>query len=108
MTVDPAVIRRLVTWGPSRADIRALLLYSSRVDPGAQIDPFSDYDVLCIVDDIRTVGIFRDAPTEVAAGLGLQHPQELRERMATHLGRVRRLGRAASGPPPGVGSEETR
>lgn len=50
---DTAVITRLVAWAGQHPDIRALLLYSSRVDPEAHVDAFSDYDVICVVDDIR-------------------------------------------------------
>jgi aminoglycoside 6-adenylyltransferase len=51
--VDNAVIRRLVQWAGNRDDIRALLLTSSRTNPDAPVDVFSDYDVILVVTDIR-------------------------------------------------------
>jgi aminoglycoside 6-adenylyltransferase len=50
---DNAVIRRLVQWAENRADIRAMLLTSSRTNPHAPVDVFSDYDVILAVTDIR-------------------------------------------------------
>jgi len=49
---DP-VIRRLVQWAEDREDIRAVLLTSSRANPGAPMDIFSDYDIMFVVTDIR-------------------------------------------------------
>jgi aminoglycoside 6-adenylyltransferase len=51
--MDNAVIRRLVEWAENRTDIRAMLLTSSRTDPRALVDAFSDYDVILVVTDLR-------------------------------------------------------
>jgi aminoglycoside 6-adenylyltransferase len=50
---DNVVIRRLVEWAENRADIRAMLLTSSRANPRAPVDAFSDYDVVLVVTDLR-------------------------------------------------------
>jgi aminoglycoside 6-adenylyltransferase len=50
---DNAVIRRLIQWAGNRDDIRAMLLTSSRTNPDASLDVFSDYDVILVVTDIR-------------------------------------------------------
>ena len=42
-----------VRWGEARNCIRALILYSSRSNPHARVDAFSDYDILVIVRDIQ-------------------------------------------------------
>ena len=47
------VISNLIQWAESRADIRAMLLTSTRAVPGATVDEFSDYDVILVVEDIR-------------------------------------------------------
>jgi len=49
---DP-VIRRLVGWAAGRAASRARPLTSSRANPEAPLDIFSDYDVILAVADIR-------------------------------------------------------
>ena len=45
------VIRRLVRWAESRPDIRAMLLTSTRANPQARVDEFSDYDIILAVTD---------------------------------------------------------
>jgi aminoglycoside 6-adenylyltransferase len=47
------VLSRLCAWAEQDRRIRAMLLYSSRADPDAPIDAYSDYDVLVIVDNIH-------------------------------------------------------
>jgi aminoglycoside 6-adenylyltransferase len=47
------VLRRLVQWAERREAVRALLLTSSRANPAAHVDMFSDYDVLLVVTDIH-------------------------------------------------------
>ena len=49
---DNAVVRRLIRWGEQRASVRAMLLTSSRTNPDAPVDIFSDYDVILVVTDI--------------------------------------------------------
>lgn len=49
---DP-VIRQLAAWGKKREEIRALILTSSMVVPGAPVDALSDYDVIVVVRDIH-------------------------------------------------------
>jgi len=51
---EQAVIDRLVQWAQGREPIRAMLLYSSRANPNAWLDLFSDYDVLVAVTDVRS------------------------------------------------------
>lgn len=50
---EQAVINRLVQWAERHETIRAMLLYSSRTNPNAPVDIFSDYDVLLAVTDVR-------------------------------------------------------
>jgi len=55
-TPDPerdAVVERLIRWAESRADVRALILTSTRANPEADVDAFSDYDVIVVVTDVR-------------------------------------------------------
>ncbi len=47
------VIDKLIRWGKRRPAIRAMLLTSSRANPNALVDVFSDYDVILVVKDIR-------------------------------------------------------
>jgi aminoglycoside 6-adenylyltransferase len=49
---EDAVFKRLIQWAERRADIRAMLLTSTRAVPGASVDELSDYDVILIVEDI--------------------------------------------------------
>jgi aminoglycoside 6-adenylyltransferase len=48
---ETAVLDRLVGWATAHPSIRALVLYSSRTNPHAVLDRFSDYDVLLVVPD---------------------------------------------------------
>lgn len=48
-----AIIEHLLQWAGSRDDVRAVLLTSTRTRPDIPVDPFSDYDVILAVTDIR-------------------------------------------------------
>ncbi len=47
------VIDRLVRWAEGKADIRAMILISTRASPDATVDAFSDYDVIVAVTDFQ-------------------------------------------------------
>lgn len=49
------VVNSLVQWAESKVDIRAMLLTSSRANPSATVDGFSDYDVILVVTNINTL-----------------------------------------------------
>jgi aminoglycoside 6-adenylyltransferase len=48
---DP-MINRLIEWGQTRPDVRAVILTSTRAAPAANVDAFSDYDVILAVTDV--------------------------------------------------------
>jgi aminoglycoside 6-adenylyltransferase len=50
--MSDAVIDRLVTWAEGEPNVRALILTSSRANPGSSLDCFSDYDVIVVATDI--------------------------------------------------------
>ena len=50
---DDGPLNLLVQWGEKQEQVRAMLLYSSRADPDAPVDAFSDYDVILAVTDIH-------------------------------------------------------
>jgi aminoglycoside 6-adenylyltransferase len=50
---EQSVINKLIVWADSKPDIRAVLLTSSRANPNAKLDAFSDYDVIVTVKDIK-------------------------------------------------------
>jgi aminoglycoside 6-adenylyltransferase len=53
-THDPHdVVRRLVQWADQQNLVRAMLLTSTRANPHAPVDIFSDYDVVLVVADIH-------------------------------------------------------
>lgn len=43
----------LIAWGKSQPDVRAMILTSTRAIPDAEIDTFSDYDVIVVTTDVR-------------------------------------------------------
>lgn len=47
------ILEWLNKWGKAREDVRAIILTSSRSNPNAQIDRFSDYDPILVVTDIK-------------------------------------------------------
>jgi len=47
------IIQNLVQWAEGRPSVRAMLLTSTRTMPNANLDLFSDYDVILAVNDIR-------------------------------------------------------
>lgn len=47
------VIRRLIHWGERQDSVRAMLITSTRANPNALVDVFSDYDVVLVVEDIH-------------------------------------------------------
>jgi aminoglycoside 6-adenylyltransferase len=52
-TTPDRTIRQLVQWAIERPSVRAMLLTSSRANPNAASDLFSDYDVILVVPDIE-------------------------------------------------------
>jgi aminoglycoside 6-adenylyltransferase len=50
---DLAIRRQLIDWGAARADVRAMILTSTRCNPSAHVDAFSDYDLIIAVEDIQ-------------------------------------------------------
>ena len=53
MSQEDKRLQQLVEWAEGRGDVRAALLTSTRANPGAPVDIFSDYDVILVVRDIR-------------------------------------------------------
>jgi aminoglycoside 6-adenylyltransferase len=49
---ETEVLNKLKTWGDINANVRALILTSSRVGPNPKPDKLSDYDIEVIVDDL--------------------------------------------------------
>jgi aminoglycoside 6-adenylyltransferase len=47
------VVRQLTQWAERQNPVRAMLLTSTRADPNAPVDAFSDYDVVLVVQDIH-------------------------------------------------------
>jgi len=47
------VVRRLVQWAEQQGSVRAMLLTSTHANPNAQVDAFSDYDIVLVVSDIH-------------------------------------------------------
>jgi aminoglycoside 6-adenylyltransferase len=52
-TTPSEILDFFTRWAADRPDVRAALLYSSRADPNAHLDRFSDYDVIFVVTDVR-------------------------------------------------------
>ena len=75
------VVEKLIAWGRATPAVRAMILTSTRANPDAHVDPFSDYDVILAVTDIypfckdeswletfgRTLVLYRD-PIELENG----------------------------------------
>jgi aminoglycoside 6-adenylyltransferase len=53
-TGEAEVLQRISAWAKSDQRIRAVLLYSSRTNPARNPDQFSDFDILLIVEDVRS------------------------------------------------------
>lgn len=49
----PNTEKLIVEWAESQAEVRVVLLTSTRAVPGAHVDALSDYDVILIVQDIQ-------------------------------------------------------
>lgn len=47
------MIQHIISWAHQQESIRAVLLTSTRTRPDAKLDPFSDYDVILVVEDVR-------------------------------------------------------
>ncbi|MFA5874130.1 MAG: aminoglycoside 6-adenylyltransferase [Anaerolineales bacterium] len=47
------VVRKLKQWAEQQVSVRAMLLTSTRANPHASVDAFSDYDVVLVVLDIH-------------------------------------------------------
>jgi aminoglycoside 6-adenylyltransferase len=51
--MEDRIIQQLVGWTEGQKAVRAMLLTSTRTKPDAQVDLFSDYDVILVVTDIH-------------------------------------------------------
>jgi hypothetical protein len=45
ITGEDDSVQKLVVWGTRQVDIRAMLWISTRTNPGAQVDLFSDWNL---------------------------------------------------------------
>ncbi len=54
MSDNDLIVDKLIDWANKKPDIQALILTSSRTNPQAFLDEFSDYDVIVVVNDIRS------------------------------------------------------
>jgi aminoglycoside 6-adenylyltransferase len=50
---EDVVIQSLIRWGEQRSSVRAMILTSTRANPDAPKDIFSDYDVIVVVKTIQ-------------------------------------------------------
>jgi aminoglycoside 6-adenylyltransferase len=50
---EDEIIQWLIEWAEKQEPIRAMLLTSSRANPNAPVDVFSDYDVILVVTDMH-------------------------------------------------------
>ena len=48
-------IDRLARWAEGRENVRSLIATSTRVVPGAHVDAYSDFDVIAVVNDVRSM-----------------------------------------------------
>jgi aminoglycoside 6-adenylyltransferase len=46
---------RLARWAEGRESVRSLIITSTRAVPGAQVDAYSDFDVIAVVNDVRSM-----------------------------------------------------
>ncbi len=53
MEQQEEVIQKLQEWAEHKPQVRAMLLTSTRANPNASIDIFSDYDVVLVLEDIH-------------------------------------------------------
>jgi aminoglycoside 6-adenylyltransferase len=53
ITKENELLHRLTQWAEAQASVRAMLLTSSRINPNAPVDLFSDYDIILVVRDIH-------------------------------------------------------
>lgn len=53
MRNEETILNELLNWGQSKKNIRVAVMTSSRVDPNASIDIFSDYDIELIVTRLQ-------------------------------------------------------
>lgn len=82
MHADDETINHLARWAEGRADVRALIITSTRAIPGGQLDAYSDYDVIVVVDDVRSLADDTDWLTEFGTVL-VAYWDPLREYPAT-------------------------
>jgi aminoglycoside 6-adenylyltransferase len=50
---EDKIIQELIRWGEQRSSVRAMILTSTRTNPDAPTDVFSDYDVIVVVKNIQ-------------------------------------------------------
>jgi aminoglycoside 6-adenylyltransferase len=79
---DDETINHLARWAEGRADVRALIITSTRAIPGGHLDAYSDYDAIVVVDDVRSLADDTDWLTEFGAVL-IAYWDPLREDPAT-------------------------
>lgn len=70
---ESEIIHKLIAWAEKRPDVRAAILNSSRTVPNAPVDPFSDYDIIYVVEDVHPYFDDRAALAEFGPVLTLFH-----------------------------------
>lgn len=55
MRTADTTIDRLTRWAESRENARSLIVTSTRGIPGADVDAYSDFDVIAVVNDVRSM-----------------------------------------------------
>jgi aminoglycoside 6-adenylyltransferase len=58
---EEETLNRIIQWGESRPEVRALLLTSTRAVPDAKVDRLSDYDVIVAVSDEPGIAPFHES-----------------------------------------------
>jgi aminoglycoside 6-adenylyltransferase len=52
---EDGTARELIRWGQRDPNVRALVLTSTRAVPGGHVDAYSDWDVIAVVRDVRSL-----------------------------------------------------
>jgi aminoglycoside 6-adenylyltransferase len=50
---EKTMLQRFIDWAGARADVRAVIMTSTRTTPGAAVDVFSDYDIILVTTESR-------------------------------------------------------
>ncbi len=87
MRTEQEMLDLILTYAKNNDNIRAVVLNGSRANPNAPKDIFQDFDIACLVNDVKPYMRNKSIPPRFGEILILQEPEDMQEPPAENDGR---------------------